>query len=38
MTELITVVPPVLVGVAVAAWAGVVVRRLVKSNGGAAGE
>lgn len=38
MTELITVVPPVVVSAAVAAWAGVVVRRLVKSNGGVAGE
>jgi len=35
MTELVVVLLPSLVGVAIALWAGVVVRRVVSSRGGA---
>jgi len=39
MSELITVVPPIVVGIAIAGWAGVVVRRaVVRTNVGASGE
>jgi hypothetical protein len=39
MVELITVVPPIVVGIAIAGWAGVVVRRAVaRTNGGATSE
>jgi hypothetical protein len=38
MVELVTVVPPVLAGMAIAAWAGVVVRRLLKADGATTGE
>jgi len=38
MVELITVGAPIVVGVTFAAWAGVVVRRIVRSSDGAAHE